>query len=275
MRGDHDALPLTAAQLVGVTSQSLVRLQTDHAERFFYALVSLLRVLGKFEVADRAVQDVIDGVEGVVGLERVLEDGLHLAAEVQPVARPHFLDIFALVQTCPEVGGMTPKSNLASVVLPLPLSPAMAVIVGRSSGIASETSCTAIVTLERLKNPPPKILDTLSSSSRLAIRDRFSMQVALGAPVRFHFDVDGVGVSAHIHRGGAAWVEGTAGGKIQQAWGHTWDSDELFLLAKRRQAVDEQLRVRVLRVFEDLRNWPKLDQSSGVHDADGVGELRY
>ena len=55
------------------------------------------------------------------------------------------------------------------MVLPLPLSPAIAVMVGRSSGIANEMSWTAMVMFERLKNPPPKILETFCSSSRLAI----------------------------------------------------------------------------------------------------------
>ena len=54
------------------------------------------------------------------------------------------------------------------MVLPLPLSPATAVIVGRSAEIAKVTSSTATVTLERLKSPPPKILETFCSSRRLA-----------------------------------------------------------------------------------------------------------
>lgn len=54
------------------------------------------------------------------------------------------------------------------MVLPLPLSPATAVIVGRSDEIANVTSSTATVTLERLNSPPPKTLVTFWSSRRLA-----------------------------------------------------------------------------------------------------------
>ena len=70
--------------------------------------------------------------------------------------------------TLPVVGLITPSSNRAKVVFPLPLSPATAVIDGRSAEIANEISSTATVMLERLNSPPPNTLVTLCSSSRLA-----------------------------------------------------------------------------------------------------------
>ena len=61
--------------------------------------------------------------------------------------------------TWPAVGATSPSSSRASVVLPLPLSPTMAVIDGRSASIASEKSSSAMV-LARSSNPPPNVLVT-------------------------------------------------------------------------------------------------------------------
>jgi hypothetical protein len=44
----------------------------------------------------------------------------------------------------PVVGAMKPRSNMASVVLPLPLSPATVMIVGSSSRSVNERSCSAM-----------------------------------------------------------------------------------------------------------------------------------
>ena len=68
--------------------------------------------------------------------------------------------------TFPSVGRITPSSNLASVVLPDPLSPATAVMLATSASIANETSSTATVRLARLNNPPPKTLVTDFNSNR-------------------------------------------------------------------------------------------------------------
>ena len=48
--------------------------------------------------------------------------------------------------------------------MPLPLSPTMAVIDGRSASIASEKSSSATV-LARSSNPPPNVLVTWRASS--------------------------------------------------------------------------------------------------------------
>src|SRR6188768_1720158 len=63
----------------------------------------------------------------------------------------------------PADGWVMPKSRRASVVLPLPLSPAMAVMVGFSSLMISEISSTA--TMRRLlRRLSPKTLVTFNAS---------------------------------------------------------------------------------------------------------------
>src|SRR5438045_2615924 len=58
----------------------------------------------------------------------------------------------------------------ARVVLPLPLSPTTAVIVGGASSIASEKPSSATVGLARFNNPPPKVLVTCRTASSGGIR---------------------------------------------------------------------------------------------------------
>ena len=61
-----------------------------------------------------------------------------------------------------------PSINLASVVLPLPLSPATAMMPGFSRGIPKLTSSTATVIFRR-SSPPPKTLETFRSSRTLSV----------------------------------------------------------------------------------------------------------
>src|SRR3954470_15546801 len=64
----------------------------------------------------------------------------------------------------PSVGCVIPKSRRASVVLPLPLSPATAVIIGFSSLRVSDILSTATVWL-LLIIPLPKTFDTFCASN--------------------------------------------------------------------------------------------------------------
>ena len=105
--------------------------------------------------------------------------------------------------TLPNVGLMTPSRSLANVVLPLPLSPATAVIEGRSVEIANVTSSTATVTLERLKSPPPNALVTFWSSRRLAnFASRHGYigieKMAHNVAVITHFDVSRFKLVAYV-----------------------------------------------------------------------------
>ena len=59
---------------------------------------------------------------------------------------------------------MCPSNRWASVVLPLPLSPAMAVIVGRSSPSVNEMPSSATTLSRFLTTPPPYTLETARSS---------------------------------------------------------------------------------------------------------------
>src|SRR5258708_3531557 len=70
--------------------------------------------------------------------------------------------------TSPRVGAITPNSKRAKVVLPLPLSPTIAVIEGGSVSTRSEKLSNAIVD-RRAKSPPPKTLVSWRASSKTVI----------------------------------------------------------------------------------------------------------
>src|SRR5438270_136927 len=70
--------------------------------------------------------------------------------------------------TSPRVGSIRPNNNRASVVLPEPDSPTMAVIDGGSLVISSEKSSSAVF-WPRLNRPPPKILVTWRHSRNALI----------------------------------------------------------------------------------------------------------
>src|SRR5690554_2086858 len=69
-----------------------------------------------------------------------------------------------LYSISPDVGVTKPRTRLASVVFPLPLSPAMVVMRGCWPSRTSENWSSA-TSRPRSRRPPPNILETLRTSS--------------------------------------------------------------------------------------------------------------
>ena len=130
--GDHHPLALAAAQLVGIAAQRLFGAQAHRAQGAVDQGLRRRRGRAPGRTWRWGSQHVVDPVEGVVDLEGVLKDGLHLAAEGAPFLCPTSCPGACLGSASRRaVGRMIPSSRRASVVLPLPLSPAMAMMVGR------------------------------------------------------------------------------------------------------------------------------------------------
>ena len=82
--GDHDALALPAGKLVRVAAKGFSRAQADPFECRFDQRPGVIAVVGDAEAGQRREQRMIDGVERVEHVERVLKHRLHLAAERLP-----------------------------------------------------------------------------------------------------------------------------------------------------------------------------------------------
>ena len=143
---------------------------------------------GQLELAHRHRKHLVDLVERIVDLERVLEDGLHLTTKDLALASVHVVDdLWPWKRIAPSLGLIMPSSRRASVVLPLPLSPAMAMTVGFSSLMDSETSSTATVRPLR-KQTAAKDLCHILRFQDFGIHDCAPIvQVAGDPPVRFDF----------------------------------------------------------------------------------------
>lgn len=100
----------------------------------------------KAKQPQRFCQSVIHPVERVVNRERILKDRLYLAPEgtASPTTKPD--DILAAKADSPVLAGTKPNSSDASVVLPLPLSPAIARIGALSWSILSAQHPAGIAT---------------------------------------------------------------------------------------------------------------------------------
>ena len=101
------------------------------------------------------------------------------------------------------------------------------------------------------------------------------VQVARHPALRFHFfqhrDVD----RAALHHARTARMEHAAGRRRQQRGGQARDASEVFLRLQIRQAFDQQLRIRMERIFEDTAHRSDFDQFAAVHHAYLVNELRH
>src|SRR5215468_10079411 len=80
--------------------------------------------------------------------------------------------------------------------------------------------------------------------------------------------------SAHIHRDRAAWMEAAADGRIGQIWRAARQTAPPLLGADPRQARDEMPGVGMPRCQKKLRSRRLLDQATGIHDPEPVGQRR-
>src|ERR671934_3040644 len=142
----------------------------------------------------------------------------------------------------PPVGLLSPSKQRALVVLPLPLSPTMLRMRGGCSSKRSDTLSTA--TVGAPVRPPPKIIETLRSSSNgapvlaaifgLAPRCRFGEEVASGRLAWLDGQVAAsdcarpgcdraerrLDASTDLHRVRAPRVEAAPGRPAQRTWGY-------------------------------------------------------
>ena len=97
---DNDALALAAGQLVREAAERLLRPQADRRQRLVHhAAAPRASTSASLKLPDRHGQHVIDRVERVEDLERVLEDRLHLAPEGRSApCRSSVRDVLAAVE---------------------------------------------------------------------------------------------------------------------------------------------------------------------------------
>ena len=97
----HDPLPLPAAQLMRIAAEGFLGPQPDRPQRSLDQSAGLRLGGGEPEIHDRRLEDVIDPVERIVGLERILEDHLDVAAEFPLFGAGQRAKILALVEAPP------------------------------------------------------------------------------------------------------------------------------------------------------------------------------
>jgi len=98
-------LPLAAAQLVRMAAQGLLWSQPHPSQGILYQLTGFGFGLGEAELGDRGSQDVVNFVEGIVRLERILKDGLNLSSERPPFLSGHSLKVLPFMKDFAAGGG--------------------------------------------------------------------------------------------------------------------------------------------------------------------------
>ncbi len=93
-----DALALAAAELVREAAERLGRPKADPFERLLDQGPLLAPVVRQAESTERRGEHVVDAVERVEGLVRVLKDRLHLAAELHALPTRHGGQVLAAVE---------------------------------------------------------------------------------------------------------------------------------------------------------------------------------
>src|SRR5437868_1314356 len=91
----REPLALTTAQLVRVTSQSLLGAQTHRVERLLDLAAGLRPGFREPKFSHGYRQQVIDLVERIEHFERILKNRLNLVAEVQPIVARHLPEVLA------------------------------------------------------------------------------------------------------------------------------------------------------------------------------------
>ena len=143
--GDHDALALAAAQLMRDSARASPLAAGRPAAGLLDQLSRLFFGLGQAELARPASS--ARGPPCRTGCRPRTGPGRSPAPRggSSSARADHACAVWPRYRIEPLVGWISPSSSRARVVLPLPLSPAMAVMDGLSSLMVSETSSTATV----------------------------------------------------------------------------------------------------------------------------------
>jgi hypothetical protein len=115
----HNALPLSAAELVRVFAQDLVGPQPHHFEALLHELLRLILAPSQMELGDDNTENAIHLVERIVNRVGVLEDCLHLPPVLEPVPSRHPGDVSApamVVIAAGSCGWVNEKSSNATVM---------------------------------------------------------------------------------------------------------------------------------------------------------------
>src|SRR5688572_31073351 len=174
---------------------------------------------------------------------------------------------------------MKPKMRLARVVLPLPLSPAMAVIVAGFSRIVRLKFCKATSCWPGRRNPPRYIFVASRISRRgWDIRgspDPGSVQMTSSVMVGPHRLQWWYHFPTFIHHKWTAELEDAARWRatqiVRQAFGH----HERLALFHRWNRSEEQLGIGMQRLCENIFNRRDFHDVAGVHDGDAIHQLGH
>ena len=169
---------------------------------------------------------------------------------------------------------------MASVVLPLPLSPATVRIVGSSSSSVSETSFSAMVDVRaeqaaRVDLGDVVELEQVSHATALRSLSYRDGRRPCGRPASVdRLRAYGRCRSLHDACGQRGWKAQPLGRRSSEGArpGMPWNTP---LFVEARQAADQRLGVGVLGIGEHLAHRADLDQPAGVHHRHLVDELRH
>src|SRR5581483_6646740 len=171
-----------------------------------------------------------------------------------------------------------PRIMRASVVLPLPLSPAMV----RISGLLASTEKVAPSTARNcFVEKPCRILKTLVRFSISSKRESgccctahlFFDQVT-GYPVA-GLDTDGFGVdsAAAVNRQRTSRMKAAAAWRIVERRGAARDALAFGTIIQPGQGVDQVLRVRMARILQDGARFAFLDHLTRVQHRDAIRQV--
>ena len=96
--GDHQALKLAAAHLVGIFAEHLVWIQLDKPQLFLYQTMLLLFILRQIKVCKDLVKNMVDRIKRIIGVKGVLKNCLYLLTVVAVFLAAEFGNIFAAIE---------------------------------------------------------------------------------------------------------------------------------------------------------------------------------
>src|SRR6266487_1921781 len=169
---------------------------------------------------------------------------------------------------------MKPSSSIASVVLPLPLSPATVRIVGSSSFSFRDMFFRAVVDVFD-NRPREYTFVTFLNSSSSAIVTPFRIKIALHTPpARQHLKIRTYGF-ANLHHMRATGMECAAAWQPQQGRREAGDTPKHTFVGQVGQTADQRLGVWVLWIGEHVTHAAQFHDPASVHHGDLVDELRH